>query len=89
MKEDMCQKPKNSLKSAFKLALNDLKTCPSRQNQKLQGKKWAYFSNWTLDMNSYSLIGVYSWHYLISLLDKQSIVAKSLHGKFQHAKSHH
>ena len=50
MKEDMCQKPKNSLKSAFKLALNDLKTCPSRQNQKLQGKKWAYFPNWTLGL---------------------------------------
>ena len=50
MKEDMCQKPKNSLKSAFKLALNDLKTCPSRQNQNLQGNKWAYFFNWTLDL---------------------------------------
>ena len=37
-----------SFKSAFKLALNGLKTCPSRQNQKLQGKNWAYFSNWTL-----------------------------------------
>ena len=46
----MCQKPKNSLKSAFKLALNDLKTCPSRQNQKLQGRKWPYFSNWPLGL---------------------------------------
>ena len=50
MKEDMCQKPKNSLKSAFNLALNDLKTCPSRQNQKLQGRKWPYFSNWPLGL---------------------------------------
>ena len=50
MKEVKCHKPKVSLNSAFKLALNDLKTCPSRQNQKLQGIKWAYFSNWTLGL---------------------------------------
>ena len=50
MKEDVCHKPRISFKSAFKLALNDFKTCPSRQNQKLQGKKWAYFSNWTLGL---------------------------------------
>ena len=50
MKEVKCHKPKISLNSAFKLALNDLKTCPSRQNQKLQGRKWPYFSNWTLGL---------------------------------------
>ena len=50
MKEDVCHKPRISFKSAFKLALNDLKTCPSRQNQKLQGRKWPYFSNWTLGL---------------------------------------
>ena len=50
MKEDVCHKPRISFKSAFKLALNDFKTCPSRQNQKLQGRKWPYFYNWTVDM---------------------------------------
>ena len=48
--EAVTHKLRISFKSAFKLALNDFKTCPSRQNQKLQGKKWAYFSNWTLGL---------------------------------------
>ena len=45
----MPQTQKN-VENVLQRTLNDLKTCPSRQNQKLQGKKWAYFSNWTLDM---------------------------------------
>ena len=89
MKEDVCHKPRISFKSAFKLALNDLKTCPSRQNQKLQGKKWAYFSNWTLGFRVIASSTFTLGTICISLLDKQSIVAKSLQGKNQHAKSHH
>ena len=47
----MCATNKHKcLKSTFRVALNDLKTCPSRQNWKLQGKKRAYFFNWTLDL---------------------------------------
>ena len=84
----MCHKPKISLNSAFKLALNDLKTCPSRQNQKLQGREWPYFSNWTLGLGVMAST-TFTLGTFLSLLGKNSVIEKYPQGKKKHTFFHH